>query len=285
MSRMQSLSRESSRQNVSTSKTRRRQHIFGTITALALFGNPIFGGVPAATAAQATNLCDFAIFIGVRGTGAAAGTNLAHNGRVWTTGGHGAQVAPIVTDLINSGDMPFYFESLAYPATSVLGQSIDDGVAKLTAELNYIAQTCPWAPIILAGHSQGASVISRTLAGPNIALLSADAKAAVSSVVLYGDPFYETGRITNYPDRPNNGAFWDPTDIYDKSKLADYRHWGYPAGSSTQTWLYRVREYCNIGDYFCQNNKADSSFVIHNSYIQYATAVTGWITYTLTDFN
>lgn len=276
-----SMSKKRSKAGDEILGARRRRSILSVISTLVMLGSIILVGAPA-NAMPTSNLCSFAVFIGVRGTGAAAGTNLTHNGRVWTTGGHGTQVAPVVTGLYNLPDMPFYFESLAYPALPTLGPSIQDGVAKLTAELNYVAQTCPYSPIVLAGHSQGAAVITQTLT--TSLLLSATAKANIRNVVLYGDPYYQRGLITNYPDRANNGALWDPM-VQNKVRLADYKYWGWPAGGNSEAWIYKVREYCNIGDYFCQNNTADSGFVIHNSYAQYANSVTGWIQYSMTDAN
>lgn len=227
-------------------------------------------------------MCDFAVMIGVRGTGAAAGTNLVHNNRVWTSGGMGSEVAAVRSSLIGVPDMPFYFLGLNYPATSVLAPSIQDGVSKLQAEINYISQTCPYAPVILVGHSQGASVISNMLTGVNT--LTPAAKESIKDVILFGDPYYNSGKVTNYPNRPNNGLF-SQIPYTAKNPLANYRYWGYPAGSSAQQWIYRVREYCNIGDYFCQSNPGDSNFAIHNAYDQYASSVAGWIQYTLTNPN
>ena len=251
-----------------TRKSRRRRGIISAIGALTMLGSVLFGGA-SANAALSSSMCDFAVFVGVRGTGAPAGSNLVHNGRVWTNGGLGDQVAPIRSALINVPDMPFYFLSLAYPATAALSPSIEDGRLKLIAELNYINQTCPYAPIILAGHSQGAQVISKVLTGAATSPLGAPfnltpaAKANIRAVVLYGDPFYESGKLTNYPNRPKNGLL-STIPYTQKNSLATYNYLGWPAGSNSQQTVYKVREFCNIGDFFCQSNPGDSSYAIHN---------------------
>lgn len=70
-----------------------------------------------------------------------------------------------------------------------------------------------------------------------------------------------------------------------KLSLANYRWWGYPAGGSSEQWDYRVREYCNVGDFFCQYNDGDSNYAVHNDYGQCASSGAGWIGYTLTSPN
>ncbi|PRA81349.1 cutinase family protein [Microbacterium sp. MYb66] len=264
----------------------RHRVVLSAVGALTMLGSIMFGGA-SASAAASSSMCDFGVFVGVRGTGAPAGSNLVHDGRVWTTGGFGDQVAPIRTALANVPGMKFYFLSLAYPATGVLSPSIQDGKAKLISELNYITTTCPYAPIILAGHSQGAQVISQVLqdtvnfpSGAPVGL-NPRTKANIQNVVLYGDPYYESGKATNYPNRPKNGLL-STVPYTKKNPLATYSYLGWPAGGSSQQTIYKVREYCNIGDFFCQSDPADSNYAIHNSYGQNANSVAGWIQYTLT---
>ncbi|MCS3442212.1 cutinase family protein [Microbacterium phyllosphaerae] len=259
---------------------RRKRGALASMLAALIVSMVGLGGAPA-NAALSSNMCDFAIVVGVRGTGAPAGSNAVHDGRVWTNGGLGDQVAALRSSLINLPDMPFYFLGLNYPASPVLQPSIQQGVSTLIWELNYINEKCPYAPIILAGHSQGAAVISHMLASPGF--LKPEAKAGIRNVVLFGDPEYKTGMVTNVANKPNNGLL-SAQLLFPKTALADYKYWGYPEDSNVEQWLYKVREYCNAGDYFCQSNFADSDFTIHNQYKQYAPGAAKWIQYTLTWF-
>ncbi|QYM64310.1 cutinase family protein [Microbacterium sp. Se5.02b] len=195
-------------------------------------------------------------------------------------------VAGVRTSLGVSG-MPFYFESLNYPAAPPphLEDSVNLGVSRLSAEVNYVNQTCPYAPIVLIGHSQGAMVVSHLLTGATVPALTTSAKNNIRAVALFGDPQYRTGMLTNFVNQPNNGLL-SQSLTFPKSSLASYRYWGWPYGATTaEGWVYKVREYCLAGDFFCQSNPNDSSYAIHNSYGQFAGGVAGWIQFLLTDSN
>ena len=121
-----------------------------------------------ADASSTNNLCGFGIFIGVRGTNAAAGSSLAHGNRVWLSGGFGDQVADLKSILASSTDpIPYFFESLNYPASGDIGivPSEIAGRTNLVNELNWLSNQCGASlpAVVLAGHSQGALVIEDAL--------------------------------------------------------------------------------------------------------------------------
>lgn len=168
-------------------------------------------GVAPATATTASGPCEFAVLISVRGTGADGGSGLAHGNRVWTSGGEGPQLSVLVNNL-KGEDFPVYFESLNYPATAGnYESSVQAGAVNLVNELNWLSTACGnYVPaVVLAGHSQGAHVISEALGHaqwPNGPTLTARAKAMVRAITFYGDPQYATGDTWNAPASP--GGVW-----------------------------------------------------------------------------
>lgn len=161
------------------------RHVRSRVAALVCAAVMTFGTIataPSATAASTSNPCDFAVFIGVRGTGAPAGSASAHGGRVWTSGGMGDQLS-VLAGKIGSELYPTYFSSLNYPASATnYSGSVATGSATLINELNYLSTLCGgYGPaVVIAGHSQGAHVISDALGAaqwPNGPTLTAQAKA------------------------------------------------------------------------------------------------------------
>lgn len=228
-----------------------------------------------ANATLSSSVCGSTVVIGVRGTGAAAGSGLTHNNRVWTSGGLGDQIDPLRQALYFKGP-PYFVEALNYPASSfVYNDSLNAGISTLTAELNWLLTQCTYPPaVVLVGHSQGAQVISDTLTwttnGRNSGVTN-----MVRAVILYGDPEYAPGK--NY-DAAGNGTGWglysSTSPAYNKDALSNYRVWGWPQGSTdpNPTWVQKVRSYCISGDFFCQSNPGDSNYAIHNSYAANFTA-------------
>lgn len=249
-------------------------------------------GVQSATATSTKNFCEFAVFIGVRGTGAPAGATAAHSNRVWRAGGLGDQIAPL-RNLVDDNVYPVWSASLNYPASTNYEASVSAGADTLTTELNYLASACgPYSPgFVLAGHSQGADVIARALSWgnwPNGVQLSQDAKNKIKAVVFYGDPRFYPGDTWNAPGSPSQQGLM-PRNAILKEELKTYRFWGWPQGSTnpSPTWVSKIRSYCYAGDFFCQNNPNDSGFAIHNSYgsSTQTSKATSWIDYMLTDSN
>lgn len=272
-------------------RQRTKGRIRRRVTALLCAAGIAVAGLVAAPPANAwptSNVCDFGVFIGVRGTGAPGGSGLAHSNRVWTSGGMGTQVQPIANHIAGR-DMPFYFESLNYPATAAnYSQSVAIGSANLINELNWLANACgTYIPaVVLVGHSQGAHVISDALGGgqwPNGPTLSAKAKNIINGVVFLGDPQYWPTDSWNAPYSPQGyGVFQRNLNV--STQLATYRYWGWSQGSSNPnpSWQPKIRSYCAAGDFFCQNNPGDANFTIHNSY-KNTTALTAanWLEYRL----
>lgn len=267
----------------------RARRVFATISAAAV-GVIVAGSVSApANASSTNNLCEFGVFIAVRGTGAPAGSSLAHSNRVWLSGGQGDQVADLKARLASAADpMPFYFESLNYPASdgAPLIASVAAGRKALVNELNWLSNQCGsrLPAVVLAGHSQGAMVITQALSAfvdgsPN---LTAKAKAMIRAVALFGDPNYSPTDPFDAPSSPTVQPLLHRT-AGDSAALAAYRYKGWPQGSKTQGWVYKIREYCLAGDEWCQSGTSPKARAIHNAY---APSQTGpaqlWIDYMLT---
>jgi len=203
----------------------------------------------------------------------------------------GDQIETLASKL-STGDEPIYFESLAYPASTDYNASVAEGSANLINELNYLSTLCgAYAPaVILAGHSQGANVISDALGyaqWPNGPALTDRAKAMIKSVALFGDPQYWPSDSWNAPYGPSGyGVF--QRNQYVRDKLGEYRVWGWPQGSTNpeRQWIPKIRSYCADGDFFCQSNAGDGNFAIHNSYktttMDFAR---NWIRYMMTSVN
>ncbi|MCK2035179.1 cutinase family protein [Microbacterium sp. SSW1-49] len=242
-----------------------------------------------AAASNASSPCNFAVLIAVRGSGEPAGSGLAHSGRVWTSGGMGGQIS-VLANKMKAEAFPTYFESLNYPATVANYQgSVSAGAATLINELNWLATACGnYLPaVVIAGHSQGAHVISDALGGglwPNGPSLSTKAKQMVRAVTFFGDPQYWPTEAWNAPYSPSGyGVF--TRNVLVRNDLSTYRYWGWTQGSTSPSpsWNSKIRSYCATGDYFCQKNPADKNFTIHNSYrTTTMTIANNWIRYVLT---
>lgn len=261
------------------------------VGAAAVAFATLAGGAPA-SAAPSSDPCKFAVFIGVRGTGAQGGSGPTHGGRVWTSGGMGDQIAPLASK-VSTEAYPTYFEALNYPATAPdYLQSVASGSTALINELNYLSTLCGgYGPaVIIAGHSQGANVISDALGNgqwPQGPTLTAQAQKMISAVVFYGDPQYWPTDAWNAPYSPGGyGALQRNTLV--AADLGTYRVWGWTQGSTNPnpTWVPKIRSYCATGDFLCQNNPGDGNFAIHNSYGKTTTTIAAnWIRYMISDFN
>lgn len=129
----------------------------------------------AASAATASGPCDaHVVIIGVRGTNAPEGSGLASGGRVWTSGGFGSNVTPVIEKLRSEFpiDLKSWVVSLNYPAKAEVNlidtsnsyiSSRDSGVATLSAELESYSSCAIRPMVLLIGYSQGADVVSTTL--------------------------------------------------------------------------------------------------------------------------
>ncbi|MGN8552898.1 UNVERIFIED_CONTAM: cutinase family protein [Microbacterium sp. SLM126] len=227
-------------------------------------------------------MCDFGVFLSVRGTDATAGSGTNHSGRIYGSGGHGPQISPLVTKMVQSY-MPMFIGSLRYPATggSTYGQSVRTGRDILVTELNWIATQCGgYLPAtVLAGHSQGAHVIldalTDTLVGPN---LKPGTKMMIRAVVLYGDPTFRPHMPYNAPGSPAGFGGLGRTSVStDQLKL--YRVWGWSMESMSPdpAWVPKIRSYCKTGDLWCQSGTGSNALAIHNSYTTETTRANDYI--------
>jgi cutinase len=75
-----------------------------------------------------------------------------------------------------------------YPASSITGDGIRQGVEDVTSQVAAQVEGCPDQQFALAGYSQGAIVITEALRD-----LPADAAEQVAAVVLFGNPVRAAG--------------------------------------------------------------------------------------------
>jgi pimeloyl-ACP methyl ester carboxylesterase len=220
---------------------------------------------PASAAAVADPCAAKAVFVGVRGTGAPAGTAATRSGNAWTSGGHGL-VASLAQNYAKQGTFRVYVESLAYPASSDYFASVAAGVKKLKAEIGYINTTCKGrTKIVLAGHSQGADVVLDTLAS----LPAGRLKNLVVSASVFGDPTYVAGQKYNAAGSGRaNGLL--PRSAKERAVLNSYTFRNDSGAAQS-----RIRSFCFAGDFACQAAPSNArSHAIHNSYR--ATDAAGW---------
>lgn len=242
----------------------------------------ISGAVAAPAQADATsNKCGAAyVFIGLRGTGAPAGSTLGAGGRTWLSGGFGDQVAPLATKWRNTPGVPVYTESIAYTAGPVDNNylsSVNDGTNKLLAELTSLL-SCQIRPmVILAGHSQGAHAMLNAIASPNF---TNEMKYMVKAVVSYGDPTFVSGRNYNSPNAAPSGAGQFPRPVASYSYLEAFQTYAWPPNDPSATgprWMSKIRSYCFSGDWACQAAPYNAqSNALHNTYSALDNAAYTW---------
>lgn len=267
--------------------TRARRRVLAGLASTLLASSIALAGSSAAVAATAPGLCDFAVFIGVRGTGAPGGAGLMHNNRAWATGGHGDEIVVLKSGLISNTPLPIYAEALNYPAADGANyvSSVMTGRATLIAEINWIAQTCgPSASIILAGHSQGGAVVLSsmlTLEGPGYPNLTTAGRNAVQAVAAFGEPNNVPRRAIAAPGSSTTGSgVLGPRVPSQSDQLDALRYWGWPMGGSGQGWVQKIRSWCFPGDTICTSETGANGMAIHNSYgMKAMTDARKWIEY------
>lgn len=238
------------------------------VAAVAAVGLIAVGGAALASPAHAAptaSVCDGTIFIGVRGTGADVGTGVSEDGYGWTSGGMGGQVADLNSRWRGAGNTYGWKTTsiaLDYNAGLMTNQvlSYRGAADKLAKMLNYYAQRCsPYLPgVFLAGHSQGAAVITLLLADPGGRGLSKPAQAMIRQVSLFGNPYFLAG----------NGREWNAAS----SVKTGMGLWSVPKGnrdSVTEAVQFnfggRVRDYCLQLDWVCQAGSTQKDS-IHSGY-------------------
>jgi pimeloyl-ACP methyl ester carboxylesterase len=159
---------------------------------------------PSPAQAAYGNMCDYAVVIGVRGTDAAPGKGSLHSGRLYSDGGFGTEIQPLINQL-RRDVFPYYYHALNYPAAGGTGyiDSVNKGRSRLIAELNYVANSCGKIKpaVVLAGHSQGAAVVLAALIddGTSSGNLTSKARAMIRAVAVYGDPLFKKSQAMNAP--------------------------------------------------------------------------------------
>lgn len=250
---------------MTTSPTWRRR-VFGALaTAVVGLSIAVGAATPASAHAVADPCTAKAVFIGVRGTGAPAGTKATASGNAWTSGGHGL-VAGLAGHFASKKQYPMYIESLAYPASSDYQASVAAGAKKLTAELSWLNTRCKGtARVVLAGHSQGADVVLDALSR----LTDPKLKRMVTAVAVFGDPTFVANQKYNAAGSGTRHGMM-PRSSQERTVLNTYR-------LSFQGADYtRLRSFCSAGDWACQGAAYNSrSAAIHNGYKTASAA--GWI--------
>ena len=131
---------------------------------------------------------------------------------------------------------------LDYPADTDVNGGASTGVRALVTMLNLQAQACPEQKFVLLGYSQGALVIGDALSAPDDRFVGLEAEeirpeaaAAVSAVVLYGDPRFVGAEPYNSGDydEARDGLLPRPTGA-----LSPYKK--------------KLRDYCVSDDFICQ---------------------------------
>ncbi|WP_144783371.1 cutinase family protein [Microbacterium sp. BH-3-3-3] len=259
-----------------------------TATALAVAAIVTVGGSVVAAPAQAASSgspCDYGVVISARGTSAPAGDGSIHGGRVYASGGWNGGLASIKELLISYSPMPLQFLALRYPAGgATYGPSVSQGVDTLVQEINWISEQCgAYTPaIFLLGYSQGADVVSRAAISNG---LTARGKGAIAGVASIANPNFQPFKPFDAPGSASGGSgrFGGYTPSMNDA-LASMRFWGFPPPGGSQGWVYRVRAWCQDGDYWCSSGDGPNAGTIHdNAANTYATSVKDWIQYIATE--
>jgi hypothetical protein len=245
--------------------------------------------VPGAAQASTTDAkCGaFVILITVRGVNAPAGTD-PQNGRVWLSGGNGAQLDPLVQDFKLLSQYPVWTESLAWDANisdnNIYAAQVNTGMNLLTQEIMSIIQSCPVIPhIFLAGHSGGADIVTRTLTN----LAGSGYESFISGSVVYGDPSTNPNQHWNAAGVSASTGFFHRTDAQTTAINNGYRYYGWSYDNPSivnPTYYPTVRAYCNTNDWACRNPIAGLwNDPAHNAYTSKTQDAYNWLNYLITD--
>ncbi|TVY86258.1 Acetylxylan esterase, partial [Lachnellula willkommii] len=127
-------------------------------------------------------------------------------------------------------------------------ESVTDGInAMITLIEDYIGN-CSSGNIVLTGFSQGAEVVTDTLAGgvdkPDP--LSAENVARISAVAVFGDPTFT-----------HDQSFDAGTDTSTDGIFA--RETGSASLALLNTYAAKIKSYCDTGDVFCASGDNDTA--------------------------
>ncbi len=248
------------------------------------------GAMPAHAEAAKTKCSAYAVLITARGMDAPKGSSL-RDGRVWLTGGHGSQLGPLVSKMradFGAG-FPVWTESLAWTASSSASTfyeaQVKDGVRLLSDEITSVLK-CPVIPkILLAGHSGGAEVVTRTLYH-----FAGSGKAAfIDAAVVYGDPSTSSLQKWNAKGVSKSDGFFRRSDARTSSINSEYRFYGWNydnLSSPSPGYFPRVRAYCNAGDWACRSPLSGAwDNAAHNAYTGKTADVFNWYMYLTDNFD
>lgn len=152
-------------------------------------------------------------------------------------------------------------EAVDYPATlTAYVQSESDGVVAMKALLDSYITSCPGAPVVLLGYSQGAQVVADTLAGQddtgfptNASIASPEPDSTLARVaagIMMGDPTFVPAESFHVGNATNHGLF-------PRQNVANFEATGL-AG--------RLQSYCNAGDPYCAGGNF-STLLVHLQYV------------------
>lgn len=253
------------------------------IAAIASTGLMASLSATSASAWVPASRCAFSTLIGVRGTDEPAGSGSANGGRTYASGGLGDAVDSIANYARSDKNLPIYVEALNYPATAYQApfttyiNSVNVGVARLAAEVENLASSCPSTNILLVGYSQGAHVISNMLSGSNppaftTVSLSPGARAHIKAVVLLASPSFRPGQSWNAPNQARTTAGLFPADA---GKLSAWTALAWNSNYTARTQQPIVREWCFEGDAFCQS-AFPNGMTIHRNYWKSSAVAEAW---------
>jgi hypothetical protein len=151
--------------------------------------------------------------------------------------------------------VPATYTELVYPASWDFDDSVSRGVSALTSLLNHAAVETPHRRHVLMGYSQGAWVIGEALIPParrttgrDADELTPQAAAAITAVLLYGDPRFTAGE-------PFNAGTYEPGRQSNNPR---------PPGQ-LKAWETRLKDYCAQGDIACQAD--GGTYIAHLAYL------------------
>lgn len=247
-------------------------------------------GAPAHAEVANSKCSAYAVLITARGWNAEKGSNL-RDGRVWLSGGHGKQLSPLVSKMRNDfGEgFPVWTESLAWTASSSSDNfyeaQINAGVRLMTDEVKSIIR-CPVVPkILLAGHSGGAEIVTRTLWN----FVGSGQEIYIDAAAVYGDPSTSSTQKWNAKGVSASNGVFRRSDARTSGINAAFRYygWSYDNPASTKPGYFpRVRAYCNASDWACRHPLTGAwDDAAHNAYTAKTTDVFSWFMYMTDSFD
>lgn len=152
-------------------------------------------------------------------------------------GSVGSVVSSVLSAIPNSGAI-----ALDYPASVIdplYPDSVTDGINTIVSLIQNYVNSCG-GKIVLVGFSQGANVITDTLAGgvDKPTPISPSYAAYITAVTVFGDPSFTHGQSFDVgTDTSSDGIF--------------AREEGGSSLALLNTYAGKLRSYCDTGDVYC----------------------------------